>query len=249
MPTPRPLPTTGRTHTRMGAAQQSALHAALQPFTATPEYLANPPQPLEVELGIGNGMALYERARANPAMHFLGAEVYLNGLRTLARAMHQNPLPNLKVIAADARTLLSRTSEIGNRTPPLPAASTRRFLILFPDPWPKSSHKKRRLVQPQLLEDIARTLAIGGELWVVTDWPDYAYHAIAHIYQGKGLQLAPNHLAAADCKPSARLSNPLGPQILAEAPAWWQPTKYQQKGAAAGRNTWYIKALKTSQSA
>lgn len=234
--TPRPLHTTGRTHTRMSLAEQSELHATLQPFAATAEYLANPPQPLEVELGIGNGMALYERARANPSMYFLGAEVYLNGLRTLARAMRENPLPNLKIIAADARTLFTS----------LPAGSVQRFLVLFPDPWPKASHKKRRLVQPKLVEDIALALVAGGEFWVVTDWPDYAYHAITQVYQSKALQLAPNNLAAADCKPSARIENQLGPQILAEIPAWWRPTKYQEKGAIAGRNTWYIKALKTS---
>jgi tRNA (guanine-N7-)-methyltransferase len=236
----RPLHTTGRTHTRMSVAEQSALHASLQPFLATPQYLANPPQPLEVELGIGNGMALYERALANPAMNFLGAEVYLNGLRTLATAMRKNPLPNLKVVAADARTLF--TGEAA-----LPPQSVQRILVLFPDPWPKTSHKKRRIIQPQLLENASPILTPHGEFWVVTDWPDYAYHAIATFYSSKAFHLAPHGLAAADCKPSARLEDAIGPQILATAPAWWQPTKYQQKGAIAGRKSWYIKAIKGSQ--
>lgn len=239
MPTPRPLHTTGRTHTRMSVAEQSALHASLQPILASAKYLANPPQPLEVELGIGNGMALYERAAANPTMYFLGAEVYLNGLRTLATAMRKNPLPNLKVVASDARNLFTGPTA-------LPAQSVQRILVLFPDPWPKSSHKKRRIIQPQLLEAAATILAPNGEFWVVTDWPDYAYHAITTFYQSKAFQLAPHGLAAADCKPSARLEDAIGPQILAAQPTWWQPTKYQQKGAIAGRNTWYIKALKVS---
>jgi tRNA (guanine-N7-)-methyltransferase len=211
----------------------------LQPYTATPQWLAAPPLPLEVEFGIGNGLALYHRAAANPAMCFLGAEVYLNGLRTLLRHMRENPLPNLKIFAGDARTLLA----------PGVLAPAARFCVFFPDPWPKSGHHKRRLVQPQLAQGIAKNLVPGGEFWVVTDWPDYAYHTISVLYHTIGLQLAPAGLAAADCKPSARIEDTIGPQLLSTAPAWWVPTKYQEKAAIAGRNPWFIKAIKVTSSA
>lgn len=236
MTTKRPIATTGRTHSRMNAGERAALATRLQPFVATESWLANPPSPLEVELGIGNGLAMVERAKANPHIHFLGAEVYLNGLRTLAAAMEKQPLPNLHIYPNDARQLLQS----------LPPRSIARLLVLFPDPWPKKGHHKRRLVQPQLLDAAAQKLATEGELWVVTDWPSYAYHSIATIFAHRHFMLAPTHLAAADCKPTARLPQPIGPHLLGEAPSWWQPTKYQQKAQLAGRATWYIKALNLS---
>ncbi len=248
-PTPsahhRPVITTGRLATRMSVAEQAELHAALQPYLVTPEFLAAA-APLEVELGMGNGMALYARAQANPGTHFIGSEIYLNGLQTLLSALHKQPLPNVRIYPHDARQLF--TSGL------LQPNSLARVLVLFPDPWPKSSHHKRRIVQPQLAATIRDHLAPGGELWVVTDWPSYAYHTIATLYPIPGLKLAQTLLAAADCKPSARLSGEgdtqvepaLGPQLLTQAPQWWQPTKYQQKAEVAGRNPWFIKAIKSS---
>jgi len=241
----RPVITTGRLATRMSLAEQAALQAALQPYLLTPDFLATA-APVEVELGMGNGMALYERAKADPSTRFVGSEIYLNGLQTLLKALSKNPLPNVRIYPQDARTLF--TSGL------LQPNSLTRVLILFPDPWPKSSHHKRRLVQPQLISSIRDHLAPGAELWVVTDWPSYAYHSIATLYPTPGLKLAQTLLAAADCKPSARLSGQpedaaepaLGPQLLMQAPLWWQPTKYQHKAQLAGRNPWFIKAIKTA---
>lgn len=238
-PSRRPIVTTGRLATRMTSAEQAELQADLQPWLPTQEFVASG-KPLEVELGIGNGLALYARAQANPAQNFIGSEIYLNGLRTLLSHLKKAPLPNLRVYPQDGRTLFTGSL--------LKPASLARVLILFPDPWPKSSHHKRRLVQPELLARIAATLKTDGELWVVTDWPSYAYHSISQIYQTKGLQLAPTNLAAADCKPSARLlerDTLVGPQLLSIAPEWWQPTKYQEKAQVAGRNPWFINAIKT----
>lgn len=236
----RPIMTTGRLATRMSADEQAELHTELAPWCVTPEFLAGG-KPLEVELGIGNGLALYARAQANPDMNFVGSEIYLNGLRTLLAHLKKQPLPNLRVYPQDGRRLFTNGL--------IKPATLTRVLILFPDPWPKSSHHKRRIVQPDLTAAITTALAPQGELWVVSDWPSYAYHSIAILHQTKGLQLAPTHLAAADCKPSARLSereeNMVGPQLLMVAPQWWQPTKYQEKAAIAGRNPWFIKSIKT----
>jgi tRNA (guanine-N7-)-methyltransferase len=236
----RPIITTGRLSTRMSSAEQAELHAELAPWLVTPEFLAAG-KPLEVELGIGNGQALYARAAANPDMNFVGSEIYLNGLRTLLTQLQKQPLPNLRVYPQDGRTLFTEGL--------IKPTTVARVLILFPDPWPKSSHHKRRIVQPELTAAITAALVSQGELWVVSDWPSYAFHSIAILHQTKGLQLAPTHLAAADCKPSARLSeredNMVGPQLLTVAPSWWQPTKYQEKAAIAGRNPWFIKGIKT----
>ncbi len=236
----RPIPTTGRLATRMTRAEQAELHAGLQPWLLTPGFL-QAGKPVEIELGIGNGLALYARAKANPAMNFIGSEIYLNGLRTLLTQLENHPIPNLRIYPEDGRTLFTN----GLIAP----GTIARTLILFPDPWPKTSHHKRRIIQPEVLASITTALKTGGELWVVTDWPSYAYNTIANLFQTKGLQLAPVNLAAADCKPSARLSERedtlVGPQLLTVAPEWWQPTKYQQKAAIAGRNPWFINAIKT----
>lgn len=245
----RSIITTGRLATRMSEAEQTELKQALQAWAPDAAFL-QAGKPLEVELGMGNGMALYARAKANPEMHFVGSEIYLNGLQTLLKALQKQPLPNVRIYPHDARTLF--TSGL------LQPASVARVLILFPDPWPKASHHKRRLVQPPLMHTIQQHLAPHGELWVVTDWPSYAYHAIATLHPLKGLQLEQTLRAAADCKPSARLAKlsetgaepegeaALGPQLLMDAPVWWQPTKYQQKAQVAGRNPWFIKAIKTA---
>lgn len=235
----RPLITTGRTATRMSAEEQAELKAALQPHLLTPAFLQED-KPLEIELGMGNGLALYARAAANPSMNFVGSEIYLNGLRTLLTQLQKHPLPNLRIYPEDARTLFEKLSP----------NSITRTLILFPDPWPKASHHKRRLVQTELTQAIHTALIPGGELWVVTDWPSYAFHTISLLHPMKGFKLAPTDtLAAADCKPSARLAQngepTLGPHLLEIAPQWWQSTKYQQKAQIAGRNPWFIKVIKT----
>lgn len=230
----RKLHTTGRTSTRMSGGDIAALKTALAPYAPAAEFLTD--RPLELELGIGNGLALLARAQANPGWHFLGSEIYLNGLDVLVRQMAQSPAPNLRVVNEDARDLLTR----------LPDGSVNRLLVLFPDPWPKSRHRKRRLVQPSLLDEGARILKPEGELWVVTDWPDYAFHTIATVYGHPAFVLDLTDLRAAACKVKLNDASPvntdalLSPGLLGQPPVWWVPTKYQQKAARAGRQPWFL---------
>ena len=237
-PTNAPLHTTGRLSTRMSAADKTRLTERLAPFTADSKFLKSPPENLEVELGIGNGLALLQRAHQQPAMHFLGCELYLNGLRTLAHNWHQNPATNLHVTNADARDVLAS----------LKPASVSRLLVLFPDPWPKSKHHKRRLLQPEFLTAAARVLKPEGEFWLVTDWPDYALQTLSALHTHKAFTPAQTGEAAARCKvkPGSQPTsvNILGPHHLATAPSWWVETKYQQKAHAAGRLPWFIQAFK-----
>jgi tRNA (guanine-N7-)-methyltransferase len=230
----RSLPTTGRLSSRLAPNEQQAIHAAVTRYA-----LPNPlPAWLEVELGIGNGLALLARATHQPHGHFLGAEVYLNGLQVLLRQLARTPCPNLSLTSTDARTVLAS----------LPPASVQRVLVLFPDPWPKKAHHKRRLVQPTLLDAMANVLVPGGEVWVVTDWPDYAYHTLAMLQAHSAFQLAQTDLAAQQCqvKAGARHTTAplLGPHHLATPPSWWVPTKYQAKAAAQNRQPWFISATR-----
>jgi len=192
------------------------------------------PKLVELELGIGNGEAMAERAKAEPGRYFIGSDVYLNGLAQAAR--FAQGLPNVALTNADARDLLAS----------LPPGSVQRVAVPHPDPWPKASHHKRRLVQPDFLAACARVLQPGGELWVVTDWPDYAFHTLALLHRHSQLQLLQTGEAAARCKvkPGGAGEQPLGPQLLAQPPAWWVPTKYQQKALALGRAPWFVGAVR-----
>lgn len=226
----RPLHTTGRTSSRMNAAEKATVLAAVAEF-AVPSKLSTL---VELELGIGNGEALAERAKAEPGRYFIGSDVYLNGLAQAARLAQG--LPNVALTNTDARDLLAS----------LPSASVQRIVVPHPDPWPKASHHKRRLVQPEFLAACARVLQPGGELWVVTDWPDYAFQAIALLYRHPQLQLQQTGEAAARCKvkPGGAGAQPLGPHLLGALPAWWVPTKYQQKALALGRAPWFVGAVR-----
>jgi tRNA (guanine-N7-)-methyltransferase len=216
----------------MNAAEKAAVLAAMGEHPL-PKIL---PPLVELELGIGNGEALAARAKADPARFFIGSDVYLNGLAQAAR--FARGLPNAALTNADARDLLAS----------LPAASVQRVVVPHPDPWPKASHHKRRLVQPEFLAACARVLQPGGELWVVTDWPDYAFQTLALLHRHPQLQLQQTREAAARCKvkPGGAGTQPLGPHRLAQPPAWWVPTKYQQKALALGRAPWFVGAVRTA---
>ena len=228
----RPLPTTGRLSSRMDEAEKAKIRADLAAF-AIPATL---PAEVEFEVGFGNGSALIERAKAAPARFFIGSEVYLNGMAQAVRGAQG--LTNVALTDADARVVMQA----------LPAASLSRIVVPHPDPWPKSGHHKRRIVQPAFLADCARALRAGGELWVVTDWPDYAYQTIAMLYNLADFNLNQTDEAAARCKvkPEGAGALPLGPQMLGQKPEWWVPTVYQNKAIALGRQPWFVGAVKKS---
>jgi tRNA (guanine-N7-)-methyltransferase len=193
---------------RLTPAEKARLAQALPRRAADAAWLAQPPAPLEVELGMGNGLALLARAQAAPERHFLGCELYQAGLATLLLHAEEQPLTNLRLYAGDARDLLAA----------LPAGSVSRLLLPFPDPWPKARHHKRRLMGTDFVAAAQRVLAPGGELWVITDWPDYAEHTLETLRA-----TWPGHAET-------------------EAPAWWVETKYQRKARAAGRAARFIVA-------
>jgi tRNA (guanine-N(7)-)-methyltransferase len=214
----------------MNAAEKADVLAAVGAF-AIPQKL---PAVVELELGIGNGEAMAVRAKADPARFFIGSDVYLNGLAQAAR--FAKGLANVALTNLDARDLLAS----------LPANSTQRVVVPHPDPWPKASHHKRRLVQPEFLTACARVLKSGGELWVVTDWPDYAFQSLSLLYKHPNFQLLQTEEAAARCKvkPSGAGAALLGPQHLATPPAWWVTTKYSEKAKALGRAPWFVGAVR-----
>jgi len=120
--------------------------------------------PVEVDLGCGDGSFLVEIAAANPARSFLGIERLLGRVRTAHRRIMQCELRNARVLRVENSYAVRRM---------LPANSVARFHLMFPDPWPKRRHWRRRLVTEDFLASIHRVLVPRGELRIVTDQLDY----------------------------------------------------------------------------
>lgn len=125
------------------------------------------PQPVEdvrLEIGFGGAEHLVAAAAADPAVGFIGCEPFVNGMAKALAAIEAHGLANIRLHQGDALPLLDW----------LPEASVGRVDMMYPDPWPKRRHWKRRFVQDETVGRIARTLRPGGEFRFATDWPDYA---------------------------------------------------------------------------
>ncbi len=125
---------------------------------------------LWLEVGFGGGEHAYALSRANPDVGYIASEVFENGLCSLLTRLAPDgaedsaPLPpNLRLWPRDARHLVAA----------LPEAALDKLILLFPDPWPKARHAKRRFVNATLLPAIARVLRPGGEWRIASDDPTY----------------------------------------------------------------------------
>ena len=122
-----------------------------------------PPGPVWLELGFGAGEHLAAQATAHPDVLLLGAEPFLNGVASALRHIHDQDIGNVRLHPGDGRELLQA----------LPDASLERVFVLFPDPWPKLRHHKRRLINPAVIAELARVMKRGAGLRFATDWADY----------------------------------------------------------------------------
>ena len=174
---PRPLRTYGRTRSRSLKPRQARLIETLLPAIAAPLAPFDPralmPGAREVwlEAGFGSGEHLVGQAARAPDVLFLGAEPFVNGLAACLAHIDDLGLQNVRVEAGDVRTLMAR----------LPDASLDRLTALFPDPWPKTRHHKRRLVSPAFIAEAARILKPGARLQLATDWAHYADWMLQHF--------------------------------------------------------------------
>jgi tRNA (guanine-N7-)-methyltransferase len=121
------------------------------------------------EIGFGGGEHLVARAARNPDVLSLGAEPFVNGVASALRHIEEARVGNVRLHNGDARDLMAL----------MPDGSVDRLFILFPDPWPKLRHHKRRLVDGTFLTHAARLMKPGGRLRFATDWADYADWVLA----------------------------------------------------------------------
>jgi tRNA (guanine-N7-)-methyltransferase len=172
-----PLRSYGRLKTRTIKPRQAALMETLLPTLRPP---AGPFDPLALmpgaaeawlEIGFGGGEHMAAQAGLHPEVLIIGAEPFQNGVASALRHIDEAGLTNVRVLDGDARDLMAR----------LPDASLSRVFILFPDPWPKARHNKRRIVQAETVAELARLLKPGGALRFASDWADYVDWSLARF--------------------------------------------------------------------
>jgi tRNA (guanine-N7-)-methyltransferase len=169
-----PLRSYGRVKARQLKSRQAGLIEANLPRLSLPEPSLGPIDPdalapgfyeTWLEIGFGGGEHMAEQAARHPHVRIFGAEPFLNGAASAVRYIDERGLENIRILQGDGRELLAA----------LPPTSIARIFILFPDPWPKTRHHKRRLINEDVIAALARVLKPGGQLRFATDWADYAH--------------------------------------------------------------------------
>lgn len=147
--------------------------------------------PRVLEIGFGMGDTLVTLAAQNPDTDFIGIEVHQPGVGACISKAKALGLSNIRVISHDAYQVLASA---------IPVGSIDKVLLLFPDPWPKVRHHKRRLVQPAFMALVARVLSPQGIFHCATDWEPYAEHIAAVLAAQPAFRHAPEHYARPETK-------------------------------------------------
>ena len=212
----------GRRKGRPLRSHQSALLDELLPrlavdLTSRPHDLCEifSPRPAEIclEIGFGGGEHLLAQAAAKPDVGFIGCEAFVNGMAKMLAGIEARGIANVRLHFGDAIELLQW----------LPDASLARVDLLYPDPWPKRRHWKRRFVQDESISALARVLRAGGEFRFATDIVDYAAWTLMRALR------SPDFLWTAD-----------------RANDWRKPwpdysrTRYEAKAVREGRTPCYL---------
>lgn len=172
---------------------------------------------LALEIGFGGGEHLLAQAAHNPDTLFVGCEPFINGVAKCLAGIDQQKLTNISLATYDARRIIQA----------LPDGILDSAFILFPDPWPKARHNKRRLVNQETLALLARAHKKDGRLLIATDHEDYK----AWILE----QLAASPHYTWTAREKADWATP---------PADWTQTKYQRKTTAEGRDPLFIECVR-----
>ncbi len=200
-------------HARLVAERLPALELDAAILASGAPLFAFEPRELWLEIGFGGGEHLIAQASAHPDVGFIGCEPFINGVAKVLAALDLRGLENVRLRAGDARALLEA----------LPPASLSRIFILYPDPWPKRRHNKRRVISPEMIGEVARAARPGATVRFATDIDDYAGWALRRFLD------SPDFRWAARTADDWRIP-------------WddWSPTRYEAKARAAGRASAYL---------
>jgi tRNA (guanine-N7-)-methyltransferase len=174
---------------------------------------AAPIEDVWLEVGFGTGEHLEAQAEAHPRVGFIGCEPFINGVARLLVLIADQGLDNIRVFTDDAGLVLEALEE----------ASLGRVFVLFPDPWPKTRHHKRRFISGATVDDLARVMKDGADLRVATDHPEYCRWILARLLRHGAFEWLAE-----------------GPADWRSRPSDWPSTRYEEKARAAGTQGAYL---------
>ncbi len=193
------------------------VEVTLQGENIAPEtFFPTKPKEVWMEIGFGGGEFLAKQAALHPDIGIIGCEPYINGVVKLLAAVEAQELQNVAVWRDDARMVLKAIKD----------HSLHRVFILFPDPWPKIRHQKRRIVSHEMLQLLSTKLVPGGELVLATDHIDYSEWMLAHVLD------SPYFTWNASSQNDWRTP-----------PEGWTTTRYEEKTRAEGREPVFIRCV------
>ena len=178
-----------------------------------PDGNAGKHRPLWLEIGFGGGEHLAWQAEHNRHVDFIGCEPFVNGVAKMLSLIDEHGLTNIRIHDDDARDVLDW----------LPDASVDRVFLLYPDPWHKVRHHKRRFVSPENLDRLARVMTNEGEFRFSSDIPDYVRWTLSHIRRHTAFRWTAKR-----------------PADWRDRPADWPQTRYEVKALEAGRTPCYL---------
>jgi tRNA (guanine-N7-)-methyltransferase len=218
-----------RGHT-LGPRRRARLESILDRFgidvgdipDGDPANLFPPATPLWLEIGFGAGEHLAAQAATHPNAGLIGCEPFRNGVATLARLIDEDDLTNIRIFHEDVRLLM----------PTLAPAVFDRVFLLFPDPWPKSRHHRRRFVNSENLDHLARLMKDGAELRFASDHADYCRWALERLRAHGAFEW--NARQASDWR---------------ERPTDATETRFEHKALEAGRQPIYLRFVRRPRAA
>ncbi len=170
--------------------------------------------PRTLEIGFGMGHSLLEMAQAAPEQDFIGIEVHRPGVGGLLNGLLTENVSNVRVYSCDALEVLKNC---------VADASLDRLMLFFPDPWHKSRHHKRRIVQPEFAQLVRSKLKVGGIFHLATDWEQYTEHML------EVLNVAPGFVNLSE------------DQTSVPRPEERPVTKFERRGERLGHGVWDLK--------
>jgi tRNA (guanine-N7-)-methyltransferase len=191
---------------------------SISPDQQINELLVGDYQEFHMEIGFGDGERLAKVAQNNPQNLYFGCEPYLNGVGCLLRLIKQNDIKNIKIWTDDARDLLEK----------FPSQSLTKIYILFPDPWPKAKHHKRRIINNEMLKLLSIKLKTSGEVLMATDHTEYAKWILEHFTKSELFNWPAT--SKADWQ---------------DEPEGWVKTRYQQKAESQGIKSNFFRFIKS----
>ena len=178
---------------------------------------AHRPERVWLEIGFGGGEHLAAQAAAHPEVGLIGCEPFISGVARLLSLIETQGLTNIRLFTDDARLLMRA----------FPDGCLGRIFVLFPDPWPKTRHRKRRIVNPQTAAEFVRLLRVGGEVRLGTDDMGYARAMLLSLRARPQLQWQARR-----------------PAEWRRRPPDWPITRYEGKALAAGQACVYLRFVR-----